>query len=291
MSMKIRSKITSLIRLKYSRLVSFSIFRSRNGLITPYGSYISPKEVIHARSAQISNEISQIRRIFTPHHVGHELKRFGSIHDGGYYLVDQPFSKSNMISGGIETNNDFEIELAKLGTTGVQIDYSIDSPPNEHENLQFIQSKIVGSPKRSGEVSLNMVYEKFLNTSGKMKSLDVLKLDIEGSEWSCLKEFAHLDSFNQIVIEFHQLHQLVDQSFRSTALQVLEKLNDTHLCVFTNGNNCCGFTVIAGNPIPNVVEATFVNRNYIRDSRELTRFEIERLQVPNLPDRSKLVWF
>lgn len=291
MPMKIKSKVGSFIRLKYSRIVSFSIFRSRAGLVTPYGSYISPREVTYARSTEISDDISQIRKIFTPYYVGHDLRRFGSINDGGYYLVDQPFSDSVLISGGIETNNDFEIELANLGTKGVQIDYSIDSPPNKHKNLQFMQSKIVGNPIRSGEVSLDMIYEKFLNTPWKTNSLNVLKLDIEGSEWSCLNEFKYLDSFNQIVIEFHYLHQLVDYSFRSIALKVLERLNETHLCVFTNGNNCCGFTVIAGNPMPNVVEATFVNRKYIRDSRELTRSEIEKLQIGNLSDRSKLVWF
>jgi hypothetical protein len=42
------------------------------------------------------------------------------------------FSKVFLISGGIETNNDFELALAALGAEGIQIDYSISQPPVSH---------------------------------------------------------------------------------------------------------------------------------------------------------------
>jgi hypothetical protein len=72
---------------------------------------------------------------------------------------------------------------------------------------------------------------------------------------------------------------------------LFDKLQESHICVYSGGNNCCGFSVIAGHPFPNVVEATFVSRKNIEFSREMTRSEIEKLMVPNLKDRSSLVWF
>jgi hypothetical protein len=289
--MNILKKTISFVGLKSIRLLSFVIFRNRRGLRTPYGSYLSPKEIECGRTTQISKEISQIRSWLTPHHVGYQLNRIGSLHDGGYYLIEQDFKNAFLVSGGIETNNDFEMELANLGTRGIQIDYSIESPPNQHGNLRFIQKKITDFGTGQNEISLNQLYEQLREELECENSSNILKLDIEGSEWSSLSNFDYLKSFNQVVVEFHQLHNLADDVFRSTAFSLFEKLQESHICVYSGGNNCCGFSVIAGHPFPNVLEVTFVSRKNIQFSREMTRSEIEKLMVPNLGDRSSLVWF
>ena len=289
--MKIIKNVCSFVSLKYTRIISFLIFKSRKGLNSPYGSYVSPLETNHARTNRIAQEISAIRKKFTPHYVGWDLVRIGSKNDGGYYLVEQEFNSIFLISGGIETNNDFELMLANAGATGLQVDYSIKVPPKPHKNLEFIQRKITDFGINGGDVSLNSLYESYILNSKHQNSLNILKLDIEGSEWASLTEFKYLGEFNQIIVEFHQLFNLVDKQFRSSAINLLEKLNETHICVFSTGNNCCGFSVIAGNPFPNVIEATFVNRKSIKVERELTRSEIEILNIPNLHDRACLVWF
>jgi hypothetical protein len=83
-------------------------------------------------------------------------------------------------------------------------------------------------------------------------------MDIEGGEYAWIDSLseAQLNNFKQIVIEIHG----TDNSFASKDLKIncLAKLINTHYIVHIHGNN---FSPTINN-IPNVIELTFVNKNY-----------------------------
>jgi hypothetical protein len=199
------------------------------------------------------------------------LLRIGSSNDGGYVLQNMDFSKVFLISGGIETNNDFELSLAALGAEGIQVDYSISQPPVSHPNLIFEPLKIVGkvANKEHLETTIDDIYRRFSSRIESQKLKPILKLDIEGSEWEALESCANLDKFDQIVVEFHNLHLLAVSNNLFQAREVLSKLSRTHKPVFVTGNNCCGFVTIGGHPVPKVIEATF-SRREINDTKVST---------------------
>jgi hypothetical protein len=209
------------------------------------------------------------------------LKRYGSTFDGGYVIPKIAIEKSHfLISGGIETNNDFEIELAKMGIVGVQIDNSIDSAPRAHKNLTFIRATL----GKKSEFDLEKMISKYpINQKG------VLKLDIEGAEYDTLKNINDLGRFNAIIIEFHNLYRISEEGFWKNYKQLLKRLNRNFYLVYMAANNCCGFTIIGGVPIPNVMEITFANKNLLRKKDYLiTQLNKTTFNNQNYSDRAPL---
>jgi hypothetical protein len=89
-----------------------------------------------------------------------------------------------------------------------------------------------------------------------------LKIDIEGGEYPWLLQIDEneLNKFKQIVIEFHGI---TDDGWNSTynnKIKCLEKLLRTHYIVHAHGNN--HGPVI--NNIPDVIELSYVNKNYFK---------------------------
>jgi hypothetical protein len=183
------------------------------------------------------------------------LKRYGSIADGGYVVPVNAINNSKfLISGGIETNNEFEIELANLGILGIQVDNSIDTPPKDHKNLTFKRATLGG---KDGVLIDDLLKSFDLTSQG------VLKLDIEGSEYETLSEVESFQRFTTIILELHNLHKIVDDHFWKVFKSILDKFAQNHSVVFLTPNNCCGFSIIGGVPIPNVLEVTWARNDLI----------------------------
>ena len=225
-------------------------------MINQWGSIVSPQEVRIQRSPQLGVRARDLVNHLTPIILGvDELKRYGSIADGGYVVPVNAINNSKfLISGGIETNNEFEIELANLGMTGIQIDNSIDSPPEDHKNLSFKRATLGG---KDGILIDDLLKSFDSTTQG------VLKLDIEGSEYETLSEVESFQRFTTIILELHNLHKIVDDNFWDIFKSILDKLAQNHSVVFLAPNNCCGFSIIGGVPIPNVVEVTWARNDLI----------------------------
>ena len=100
----------------------------------------------------------------------------------------------------------------------------------------------------------------------------VLKLDIEGSEYETLSKVESFTRFTTIVIELHNLHRIVDDQFWEVLRNILEKFSKSHSVVFLSPNNCCGFSIIGGVPIPNVLEVTWA-RNDLVSGKKFTKIE------------------
>lgn len=228
--------------------------------MTDFGSIISPSELKLQKSRQMQTRVDEFRSLITPLIVKPEkLKRYGSVGDGGYVLPVNAVKKSTfLISGGIENNNDFELSLARLGIVGIQIDNSIDTAPIHHKNLSFIRATLGNIL----EVNIDELTTRFPS-----KSSGILKLDIEGAEYSVFAAIKNIDKFNIIVVEFHSLYKISNDDFWSDFRLILLKLRKNYEVVFIAPNNCCGYTILGGFPIPNVVEITFAKKNLINGRR------------------------
>ena len=279
-----------LLSLKFSRLISFFLFWSREGLENSFGSFISPSELGLQHNLDLAPEIMRFNQLLRPKRLKNRtLKRYGSVGDGGYFLIEQDYSDGLLLSGGIEKNNDFEHELAVLGIKGIQIDFSIEKAPKEHSNLFFYPYKISGNVRTApNERTLDEILFEFEREKGFLSKNKILKLDIEGSEWEAIAVFDRLQEFDQILLELHSLNRMNEVNFREKVLECLDKINQTHFATYIEGNNCCGFSVIAGNPVANVLEVGFAKKEkYDYEDFELPGNNIT-IQTGNYPNRAKL---
>jgi hypothetical protein len=184
-----------------------------------------------------------------------------------------------LLSGGISDNNDFEYELAALGVKGVQFDGSIAIPPKKDTNLLFFP-RFLG--KNSDQVSLREMIRLGENHFTESFSSRILKLDIEGAEWEFL-ENEDLRQFDQIVLELHGLSDIFHQTRSQSMIYLINHLVENFFLVYVNGNNCCGFVDIAGTPIPNVIEVTYINKARFLSKGFASELPNPIANIPGLP--------
>jgi hypothetical protein len=195
-------------------------------------------------------------------------ERFGSENDGGYVLINDLKKVDFLISMGIANDVNFEIDLSKYVAGSHLYDDSIDELPLPVPNGTFFKERIGGS-------GLTLISDA-INRAPMGCDL-ILKIDIEGSE---LEAFSQLKlneqiKFRQIVVEYHWLEKIVEDTFYSQLLYVLEKLDKTHF-VFNSHPNNHGDTLIVENLLfPSVIEVTYLRR-------EDYRFQTNLLNQTNL---------
>jgi hypothetical protein len=220
--------------------------------------------------------LHELISILSPNKFKGELKRFGDKGDGSYIVPGHLVTpRTYLISGGISNNNDFEIELAKKGVTGIQIDNSISKAPKEHKNLVF-KTATLGERDGICEISL----ENLISNAPSNKNL-IVKLDIEGAEIAALQNLSKksLKRINCLVIELHNLSSLIQND---RILQALIKLRNSGLrSVYLQANNGILDYVIAGILIPDNVEVTFVRKEKVSKPSPKDVFRIKSLTTKN----------
>ena len=106
-------------------------------------------------------------------------------------------------------------------------------------------------------------------------------MDIEGGEYPWLLSINNeqLNKFKQIVIEFHGITNNGFNCNYNDKIKCLKKLENTHYIIHAHGNNY-GLVV---NNIPDVIELTYINKNYFNSVPELntTSLPIDNLDFPN----------
>ena len=219
--------------------------------------------------------------------VGAKKIRVGSDFDGGYVLLGDVFSAKVCYSLGIGGNADWDLLMAQTGCLVHQYDHTIDSPPIMHANFRF--NKLGIAPNDNWSPAVKQL-DTLMATNGDTQTQEmILKMDIEGNEWTCLDTLSSstIGQFRQIVCEFHNLRLLQDnEEFAQRAKRVFEKLFATHRVVHVHGNNNAPFYVIEGIPLPDVFELTLANiRNYkFEESREIFPTPLDQPCTPALPD-------
>lgn len=267
---------------KIIRFVFLIFYLKRGTTLSYFKSVTSPKELSLQKSKIMQSRVEEFRKLIIPIILNQgQLKRYGSIADGGYVLPLKAVRKSKfLISGGIESNNQFEISLAQMGIKGVQIDNSIDIPPELHKNLSFIRATL-GNKK---EVNIDQLIKQFPKSQN-----GILKLDIEGGEYAVLSTLSNLKRFNLITVEFHFLYRISENQFWKNFQLILINLQKNHNVVYISPNNCCGYTILGGFPVPNVMEITWANKALItgRKFRNINSLHPKNM-TPNYPMNSQL---
>jgi hypothetical protein len=203
--------------------------------------------------------------------------RLGAMDDGGYVIAELYGQYDCYISAGIANEEsftrDFMNKYQMNQSHSFGFDGTIHSYPYQFStNISFIK-KNIGHSNDAHTSNLTHFTDRYNNI--------FLKIDIEGGEypWIASLDENKLRKFKQIVIEFHGI---TNESFGcgiKDKLNCLEKMSKTHYIVHAHGNNNGGET----NKMPNVIELTYVNKNYFPTAPPLntTPLPIPNVDFPN----------
>lgn len=155
-------------------------------------------------------------------------------------------------------------------------DGTINEYPYHYTNKIIFTKKNINYYNDNDNTNLDFLFEKYNKI--------FLKMDIEGGEYPFLLNINvdKLKLFTQIVIEFHGINDNSWNCNYEDKIKCLEKLSNTHYLIHVHGNNYGGIM----NNIPNVIECTFINKNYYKGNIELNKINlpIVNLDYPNIPN-------
>ena len=204
--------------------------------------------------------------------------RLGSSCDGGYIHAElDGVLYDCYISAGISTEESFSRDFIHRYNMNECNSFGFDGtiatyPVQYTTNISFIK-KNINSFNNANNSDLSIL----TNTYNSI----FLKMDIEGGEypWLLSMDEYRLKKFKQIVIEFHGITDDNWNCKYTDKIKCLEKLANTHYIVHAHGNNY-GKVV---NNIPDVIELTYINKNYFNSIPELNTCPLpgNNLDFPN----------
>ena len=209
----------------------------------------------------------------------HSLIRIGEqTRDGGYIMANDFESGGIAYSFGINNDVSWDLNMARYDYQIYMYDHTIPKLPDTNEHFHYYHEGISGVDETLQPLK---TLKYFINKNGHSKTKNmILKMDVEGAEWDFLEtvDTKTLKQFDQIIFE---MHNLVRPSCADRALKLLKKLNKTHQLIHLHGNNS-GYLLTVGDTIfPDVLEASYVNKdNFYTFEDELVVLP-SPLDVPN----------
>ena len=233
------------------------------------------------------------------------LVRIGSVYDGGYVLPKILLKKTNLlISLGIGDNWEFEKQFSRCSKCKIEAyDHSIDNdywfkkfktdiinffslkyfkPQKLYKIIQFIDFYIFFKINKKNEFYLKKIgkkkgcisFKEIMSNNSKKKIF--LKSDIEGAEYSFLKEVINYhNKINGFIFEFHYVAKNLTK-----VLNFVKKINKYYFLVHIHANN---FSSVSKKNIPNTLEFTFAHKKFFKSKRKKNnkKYPIEGLDSPN----------
>ena len=250
-----------------------------DGKFVPVGEELN----VNQKYYELLRERLKIKKV-----VGKNFVRLGKPNDGGYVMVDN-FNVSGGVciaySFGISNDVSWDWDMASRGYDIFMYDPTIDALPKNHERFHFFKQGILGIEIK--EQSINTP-ENFIRLNGHANESNmILKMDVEGAEWSFLSTVTSetLNQFDQMVFEFHGMIKPKDQSVMNATLACLTKINRTHSLVHLHANNF-GATLILDEKIlmPDTLELTYVktsNYELVDDENIFLPLPVDQKNNPN----------
>jgi hypothetical protein len=241
-----------------------------------------------ASNAVSQKDILHFCGLLTPFDVeGFKKIRLGNQHDGGYIYIDDLADVSLVISCGVSNDVTFDLAWAELGKPVMQFDHTVEGPPAQHPKFIFRKQAIDALGKIPNSVKLWDIVEQ---EGDRSKTDLLLKIDIDGDEWATFANFPaeQLKRFRQIACEFHWSSRLSDPEYFSLCLRAISNIHQAFFPVHMHANNFVNFSNVMGVAIPEVYEATFVNRDLYRPSMRQKGAPTE-IDNPNNPEKPDLV--
>ncbi len=228
--------------------------------------------------------------LFRPENTGHSLIRIGGGGDGGYLVPNDLQSVRHCFSPGVSDTANFEGQLANDHDIQCYLaDASVSQPPIEHPNFQF-DRKFLGAATVSNFITLEDWMAAKLPRDDASDCL--LQMDIEGAELDVLEstDIDVLNRFSIIVIELHDMGQIVDARNLNRLYPIFAKLRDHFAVCHLHPNNCCGTVVHRDIEIPRVFEVTYLRRDRCLPSSPETGIELPHLlDEPNVEGKPDLI--
>lgn len=200
--------------------------------------------------------ILSILRLLRPYEqVGAQKIRVGRDNDGGYIMVDDFDGVTAAYSLGINDDVSWDKQMAARDIDILQFDHTIDALPESDPHFHWSRTGICGvGEERDGFRSLPDIIQGNGHAEGDL----VLKMDIEGAEWSVFATMP-LDlmaRFRQIVCEFHGFQHVDRPDFFERAAAACRNLSTNHRVVHVHANNNTAYAIVGGVPIPACLEIT-----------------------------------
>ena len=139
--------------------------------------------------------------------------------------------------------------------------------------LKSLFYRVFKFPKQWKHMEIQTLTDMLSNTGLASSGNIMLKIDVEGAEWSVFGAATaeELKKFSQIVVEFHGIgttHSYAHTPLPSQ-LEAMQKLLQDHTVVYTSGNNCCpdsqfGALQYGRYHIPALLEVTFVRNDLVQ---------------------------
>lgn len=210
-------------------------------------------------------------------------QHFGDRADGGYFLATPISRETEVLSVGLGDNISFDYAISSSVSRIHMFDHTISEPNHIPINAKYY-SKGLGATTHKNLMDLPAMLSLTKSSSPK-----ILKIDIEGAEWEVLQEL-NIDvllSVNQIIIEFHNLIEIVRNpaSFQN-AVKVLEFIRKEFWAVNVNANNWANSQIIHGVAFADVLEVTFLRKN---DNTSVRTQKISSQGFPNNLNEPKLL--
>jgi len=208
--------------------------------------------------------------------------RLGDLADGGYILLDDLDQQDIVFSIGVGENVSFDFEIANYVKEVILVDHTVLAPHGLTSNMVFYPKALSKTKSFQSTTIQELLY---LHPASDF----ILKIDIEGAEWEILDslDIYTLSKFRQIVLEFHDFSYPYFQDRFDMTCRVLDKLNLTHAPICFHPNNGGRFATIAGTPIPDVIEVTYIRRSDYQISQGESG-QVEELTHANNPDKPEI---
>lgn len=191
----------------------------------------------------------------------YSMRRVGKSNDGGYMMIyntlDQSFSQNKWAySIGICDDVSWDLCMADHGYELFQYDHTIKSLPVKHKSFHWEKIGLTGN-KESG--SLKHITTLMINNGHDKADGGVLKMDIEGHEWTV---FLDTDPevwkrFDQIVME---LHGFVSNANHDAIIGAIMNLTRYHQPVHIHPNNMSRIEYRGDQVMADALEVTLLNK-------------------------------
>lgn len=199
--------------------------------------------------------------------------RLGINSDGGYVIAELDEKYDCYISCGISNEESFSRDFIKKYNMSKDNSFGFDGTINDYpysytSDITFIRKNINNFNDDNNDNLFSLI-NKYRNI--------FLKMDIEGGEYNWLFNLDEekLNSFSQIVIEFHGICKDNYSISMEQKFECLRKLSKVFYIIHAHGNN---YDSMYYN-IPSALELTFINKKYFTREPILNRI---RLPISNL---------
>jgi hypothetical protein len=222
-----------------------------------------------------------------------KTKHLGNTLDGGYLIpYDIKIADSYFfVSIGIGGDISFDLSASDLGSV-IMVDKQMTFDRNLISNNMILIEKNLNHFSDDDNISLKDLVKEHIGTNI-VNDFKVLKMDIEGEEWSILSglDIEILNTFDFLIFEIHDLRNLIHDNIYSQRYLVLSTLLHNFEIIYFSGNNYAPALLCDNEFLPDVCEIGLLRKShYSQYSLDfgfgeslINQFKTNNLRRPNFP--------